>query len=271
MKISSPANAANTESVGGVIRSKLARSIKKLASGFRASRNDGVGAPCTERLAAYIGRIDRAVRGLQDAVSVLRTSDCALTEIQTLLGEIRKLTLKPGDAGNSMGPLVEGIDRAAAGNVFRGDKVFTDGSALASMLEETEMLLEELLSFRTSRSERAVPAFRDMSSVALGIEGLDKIPSDEENERRLEKVDTAIGVVSSNRAHLHARITRFEGQTSMLTAGAANASAATSRITDLDMARGVLNSAKFGILSRSRVSLSGQANQRQKSVLGLMH
>ena len=50
----------------------------------------------------------------------------------------------------------------------------------------------------------------------------------------------------------------------------ANLSASDSRITDADAAREMIEFTKSKILSRAAVSVSGQANQSQRKIIGLM-
>ena len=249
MKISSLANIARPEAFGEIIGSNLVRSIRKLSRGLFASDVDRLEGTPSGRLALHVRQVDRAARELQDAISLLRTTDAGLTNIQSLLGRARQLTLEAGDASGELSTMTEQIERAASVNTF---------SALAASIGNVERLLDE---------EADVLRLHDMGDAASTIEDLDGA---ETRDRRLERIDAAIGAVCANRAHLNAHISGLAARTSRLTAGAVNASAATSRITDLDMARGVLNATKFGILSRAKVSLTGQANQKQRNVLGLM-
>ena len=249
MKISSLANIAGKEAFGEIIGSNLVRSIRKLSRGLFASGVDRLEETQSDWLASRVRQVDRTARELQDAISLLRTTDAGLTKIQSLLARARQLSLDTGDAVGELSTMTEQAMQAASVNTF---------SALSAAIGSVERLLSE---------DAATLRFHDMNDAAGAIENLGGLES---QDRRLERIDAAIGAVSANRAHLNAHISGLAARTSRLTAGAVNANAATSRITDLDMARGVLSTTKIGILARAKVSLSGQANQKQRNVLGLM-
>ena len=249
MKISNLASIARPEAFGEIIGSNLVRSIRKLSRGFFSSGVDRLEKTPSDWLASHVRQVDRAARELQDAISLLRTTDAGLTKIQSLLVRARELALEAGDADGELDSMTEQVERAAFVNTF---------SALAASIGNVERLLDE---------EAGVLRLHDMDDAAGAIESLGGTGT---HDRRLERIDAAIGAVSANRAHLNAHISGLAARTSRLTAGAVNASAAISRITDVSMARGVLDTAKYGILSRAKVSLSGQANQKQRNILGLM-
>lgn len=249
MKIASLANIAGTEAFGEIMGSNLVRSIRKLSRGLFAPGVDRLEETQSGRLASHVRQIDRAARELQDAISLLRTTDAGLTKIQSLLGRARQLALEADDASGELSAMTEQVERAASANTF---------SALTANIGSVERLLDE---------EAGVLRLHDMGDAVNAIENTG---GTEAQGRRLERIDAAIGAVCANRAHLNAHISGLAARTSRLTASAFNTSAANSRITDIDMARGVLNTAKYGILARAKVSLSGQANQKQRNVLSLM-
>ena len=245
MRLSNLASIARPEAFDEIIGSNLVRSIRKLSRGFFPSGVDRLEKAPSDWLASHVRQVDRAARELQDAISLLRTTDAGLTKIQSLLVRARELALEDGE----LGTMTDQAERAASANTF---------SALAASIGSVERLLNE---------EAGVLRLHNMDDAAGAIESLGGA---EAQGRRLERIDAAIGAVSANRAHLNAHISGLAAQVSRLAAGAVNASAAASRITDVSVARGVLDTAKYGILSRAKVSLSGQANQKQRNVIGLM-
>ena len=112
-------------------------------------------------------------------------------------------------------------------------------------------------------------AIGDMSAFALGIETL-LLTDRTSAARAITKVDTAIGIVSAQRARLGAYENRLEHTTRNLATGHANTTAAESRIRDADMARETLAFTKWNILAQAGSSILAQANQLPQNVLALI-
>ena len=80
----------------------------------------------------------------------------------------------------------------------------------------------------------------------------------------------AINKISSQRAKIGAYQNALEDTMSNLTTTSANVTSAVSRISDADMAQGMMDFVKLQILNQSGTSMLSQANQLPKSVLNLM-
>lgn len=109
----------------------------------------------------------------------------------------------------------------------------------------------------------------DMSSRALGLNKV-LLTNREAASRSITIIDTALTIVSSQRAKLGAYQNRLEYTTNNLTAAGENLTAAESRIRDLDMAKEMMNFTKMNILMQSAQSMLGQANQMPQAVLQLL-
>ncbi|MDJ0316638.1 flagellin N-terminal helical domain-containing protein [Arthrobacter antibioticus] len=86
----------------------------------------------------------------------------------------------------------------------------------------------------------------------------------------LNLIDTQIKTVSAARADLGAVQNRLESAISNLNVGKENLSAATSRITDVDMASEMVDFTRSNILAQAGTAMLAQANQSNQGVLKLL-
>ena len=86
----------------------------------------------------------------------------------------------------------------------------------------------------------------------------------------IDKIDTAIDKVSTERSVLGASQSRFESAISYLQISSENQSAARSRIMDADFAQETANLSRSQILSQAGSAMLAQANQLPQSVLSLL-
>jgi len=109
----------------------------------------------------------------------------------------------------------------------------------------------------------------NMSSAALGVDGLNVSDRDSANEG-INKVDDAIKTVSSQRAKLGAMQNRLEHTVNSLNTANENLSSAESSIRDTDMATEMTKYTKNNILQQASQSMLAQANQQPQGILQLL-
>src|SRR3712207_4002989 len=75
---------------------KAAKSMEKLASGFRVNRaaDDAAGLAISEKMRSQIGGLAQAQRNAQDAVSLVQTGEGALNEVHSMLQRVRDLKVQ---------------------------------------------------------------------------------------------------------------------------------------------------------------------------------
>src|SRR3712207_4644638 len=76
--------------------SKAARSMEKLASGYRVNKaaDDAAGLAISEKMRGQIGGLAQAQRNAQDAVSLVQTAEGALNEVHSMLQRVRELKVQ---------------------------------------------------------------------------------------------------------------------------------------------------------------------------------
>ncbi len=109
----------------------------------------------------------------------------------------------------------------------------------------------------------------DMRSSALGVNNLN-VSSQSSASTAISTIDDAIQSVSSERAKLGAYQNRLDHTINNLNTAEENLTAAESRISDVDMAKEMMNMSKQQILSQAGTAMMAQANQLPQGVLQLL-
>ena len=110
-----------------------------------------------------------------------------------------------------------------------------------------------------------------MKASALGVKGSTLFVSTFAKAGSvMKKVQSAIDMVSTQRAKLGAIQNRLEHTIANLDTTSENTSAAESRIRDTDMAKEMVNYSKNNILAQAGQSMLAQANQSTQGVLSLL-
>jgi flagellin len=112
-------------------------------------------------------------------------------------------------------------------------------------------------------------AIGNMNSDALGVKNV--IVTDRDSAgRAITQIDNAISRVSSQRSSLGAVQNRLEHTINNLGVASENLTAASSRITDVDMASEMMTFSKLNIMSQAATAMLAQANQQPQLVLQLL-
>ncbi len=111
---------------------------------------------------------------------------------------------------------------------------------------------------------------RTHRSYIVAIDAVHSIGTDENARNAISIVNTAINLVSNERAKLGALQNRLNHKISNLDTSTENLSAAESRIRDLDMAKEMTNYTRNNILVQASTAMLAQANMTPQSVLSLI-
>ncbi len=123
------------------VSSAVSASIEKLSSGLRINRaaDDPAGLIISEGLRAQIDGLNQAISNSQDATNVIKTAEGGLTEVNSLLRNIRQIAVHASNTGvndivavqadqTQIASAVASIDRIAANTQF-GTKHLLDGTS----------------------------------------------------------------------------------------------------------------------------------------------
>ena len=254
-----------------------AKQAEHLSSGLRINRasDDAAGLAVSEKLKNQVRGLNQAQRNAQDSISLIQTAEGALTETHSLLARMRELavqssndTLTASDRANlnaEFTQLQAEVDRIATSTQFNtalllnGSGTATaltfqiganNGDTLALAIDGTQASVLNV-AFNSANGVAGV-AYQSSASAVISI------------------LDTAVNVVSEDRAELGAVQNRLESTIRSLAVASENTSAANSRIADADIAQSMSEMVRSQILQQAGVSVLAQANQAPSLVLQLL-
>jgi flagellin len=257
---------------------KAAKSMEKLASGYRVNRaaDDAAGLAISEKMRSQIGGLAQAQRNAQDAISLVQTGEGALNEVHSMLQRVRDLkvqhtngTLDTQDKeaiSAEVQQLAKEVSDIQSKTEFNGIKLLDSGSVtfqVGSEAADTIVLTKtDLSAVLASGGLQQVTNVGTATSVAAADTAFAALS--------IDNIDTAIKNVSTARSTFGAVQNRLEHALGATSAYQENLVAAESRVRDVDMAAEMINFTKLGILQQAGTSMLAQANQSPQGVLSLL-
>jgi flagellin len=255
-------------------QSDLSKSLEKLSSGLRINRaaDDAAGLAISQGLKSQVGGLTVAARNAQDGISVVQTAEGQLTEVHSILQRVRDLAVQAGNDSNNtdsraaikteVDQLQKELTRISGDANFNGINLLDGSNATltfqvgAGSVAANDQIDVDLTGANVTTVATAVGALTfDTAANAL---------------TSIAALDTQITNVSTARANLGAVQNRFESTIRSLNVSKENLSAASSRITDTDMAEEMVKYTRSNILSQAGTAMLAQANQSGQGVLQLL-
>ena len=257
----------------------LSKSLEKLSTGLRINRagDDAAGLSISEGLKAQITGSAQAARNAQDGISVIQTTEGALTEVHSILQRVRDLAVQAGNDSNNTDSrkaitaeatsLVDELGRMSSSTNFNGIKLLDKSAGNAGVMSMQ-------VGAGSGDQIQVDLSGADIKTLATNLKGsiitTDGFASSTVAATTITALDTAIGSVSSARAGLGATQNRLEHTVKALNIAGENLQAAQSRIADVDMASEMVKFTKANILSQAGTAMLAQANQSSQGVLSLL-
>ncbi|MBF4574970.1 flagellin [Frondihabitans sp. VKM Ac-2883] len=257
----------------------LSKSLEKLSSGLRINRaaDDAAGLAISEGLKSQVGGLTVAARNAQDGISVVQTAEGGLTETQSILQRMRDLAVQSGNDSNNAtsraaiktetDSLTTELTRISASTNFNGIQLL-DGKGGTGA--------DGKLSFQVGAGSDAASntitvdlAPADVSKTATAVGAID-LSTAAGSSAAIKTIDDEITKISTARASLGAVQNRFEHAINNTNVAKENLTAASSRITDTDMAQEMVKYTRANILSQAGTAMLAQANQSTQGVLSLL-
>ena len=292
-------NAANNLSVNS---SNLQNDISHLSSGLRinSAADDAAGLVISNSLSAQSAGLTQATRNTNDAINVVKTADGALSQVSSLLTNIRQLVLHAANVGandstaaaadeQAISQAVNSIDRISTTTQFN-NKSLLDGSASTTPLvfqiganggqtvsvsinSSASSAIGQATSYTPAGATAATTIGSTVSLADLKSGGaLDVSTTSLVNaQKALAVVDQAIQDVSTQQANLGA-VQSNELQTNVqaLATAQTNTDSSLSTIKDVDLAATVVDYTKNQILVQAGTQALSYANQAPQSILKLL-
>ena len=273
LRINQNIDALNSYRNLSVTQGQMSKSLEKLSSGFRINRaaDDAAGLAISEGLRSQVGGLKVAARNAQDGISVVQTTEGALTEVHSILQRVRDLAVQGANDSNSaeartnieteITSLGDELTRIADSTNFNGIKLL-DGT-------NTELVFQVGADGATIGNSTITVTLDDVKTTIADISAL-KVTDNATAQASVDTIDTAIKAISTTRANLGAYQNRFEHTINNLNVAVENLSASESRIRDTDMASEMMNFTRSQILSQAGTAMLAQANQASQGVLSLL-
>jgi flagellin len=252
---------------------QLDSSMGRLSSGYRITKagDDAAGLGISVNLEAQIRSYNQAVRNANDGLSVVQTAEGAMNEVTNILTRMRELAMESASDGvgttqrgyiqTETNQLASELDRIDATTKFNGNTIFGAANAL---------LFQVGVGATTNDSIAVDTTGMHVDSTTLGVNALNLNTDATTSQSTLTAIDSAIDLISGNRAALGAAGNRFNSTISNIQSMVVNFSAADSRIRDVDVASETSNMSKAQILEQAGVSVLSQANQQPQLALKLL-
>jgi len=249
------------------------KSIEKLSSGFRINRagDDAAGLAISEKMRAQIRGLNMASKNAQDGISLIQTAEGALQETHAILQRMRELAVQAANDTNNdndrselqkeVTQLLDEVSRIANNTEFN-TKVLMTGAF-------TGTGAGLVFHIGANASQTITLQISNLTSSGLSINSVN-IGTQSGANSAISTIQSAIDLVSSERAKLGAYQNRLEHTIKNLDTSAENLQAAESRIRDVDMAKEMMNFTKQNILMQAATAMLAQANQAPQGVLQLL-
>ncbi len=265
----------------GVTTSAQAKSTEKLSSGYRINRagDDAAGLTISEKMRSQIRGLNKASTNAQDGVSLIQVAEGALAETHSILQRMNELATQAANDTNTtidrnavqkeINQLVSEIDRIQSTTQFNTMNLI-DGTFTGKNLQ-VGSLSGQAIGISISNMNASTLKVTDMSVATYSSAG-----------GAMDKIQSAINMVSEQRSYLGALQNRLEHTIANLDNISENTQAAESRLRDTDMADEMVEYSKNNILAQAGQSMLAQAkhsfptrrssdlNQSNQGVLSLL-
>jgi flagellin len=254
-------------------QSALASSMEKLSTGLRINRasDDAAGLAISETLRGEIKGTDSAVDVLANATNFINTADGYMQSVNDMLGRMEELSTSMLDGtktstdkanlASEFNALRSEISGLNTGAQFNGGAIFGASKDFASDASGTTF---------TVKGAAAGDGLNSLTAIANGITALAGSDAVSTITAQITAVKSAITTVATQRADLGADQSRLNFRSMSLENYSENASAAESRIRNVDVAKESTNFAKNQILVQASTAMLSQANSNSQNVLSLL-
>ena len=262
-------SAMNTNRQLSGVQSAQSKSTEKLSSGYRINRagDDAAGLSISEKMRSQIRGLNKAASNAQDGISLVQVAEGALNETHSILQRMNELATQAANDTNTS------TDRTAIQAEI--DQLTSEINRIQSTTQFNTMnLLDGTFSSKNlqvgSLSGQSIGiSIKNMDASSLGVNDL-KVSSFASAGSSMDKIQSAINLVSTQRSTLGALQNRLEHTINNLNTTSENTQSAESRIRDVDMATEMVEYSKNNILAQAGQSMLAQANQATQGVLSLL-
>ena len=254
----------------------LHQSISRLSSGTRvnSAADNAAGMAVSENMRAQLKGFQQAMRNANDGVAVLQTAESGYQSLSDLLIRMRELAVQAandsvsdterGYLNTEFADLIDEMDRISAVVEYNGIQLL-DGTAGSA---GTGLMVFQV-GTRDSANDRIQINLGAQDSTTLGVNG-DTISSQGNAQSSITAIDSALELLSTDRAQIGSTINTLNVAVDGLGASIENYGNAMSQIKDTDMAEESSAFSKNNVLQQAGVAMLSQANQTPNLVMRLL-
>jgi len=250
----------------------LETAFERLSSGKRVNSayDDAAGLAIGKNLESRVSGLNQAIRNTNDGISMVQIAEGAMDEATTILQRMRDLAVQA--ANDSLGTAERGYLETETDKLIAAlDKAFDQATFNGIDILDTNAAVLVTFQVGADNGDTLAVTFDTIHSSILTVEDSDiNVSSHTWAAASIDLIDTALGVVYSDRAGLGAVQAQMESTVRNLANVAENTAAATGRIMDTDYAAETANLTKAQILQQAATSILAQANAQPQSVLSLL-
>ena len=268
--MNSQRNLSNTQSL-------LSVTMERLSSGLRVNtaKDDAAGLSIATRMSAQIRGMNVAIRNANDGISLTQTAEGSLGRAGDILQRMRELAVQAANDSNSASDkaslntehseLKAELARVFEATTYNGVKILSTGASSFVFQVGANTTAENRITVTTTNMPTAASIVAVTTAATAILTGTSTLIRAE-----IDKLDTAIETVSTERSRMGAAQSRFDNAISYLQISGEVQSSARSRIMDADYAQETANLSRAQILSQAGTAMVAQSNQMPQSVLSLL-
>lgn len=247
-------------------QSMLARSLARLSSGSKIVQpaDDAAGLAVSSRLEAQTRRIDAAKSNVGNAISYTQVQDGYLKKIARAFDRLSELAILAQDVTKS------DADRSLYNAEFTQITSYITNTATKEFNGVSLFSNASLNVTVDSDGNTFTMAGVDLGAATYTTATASGVSTVIAAGTALTAVKAAITQLATDRANIGAYQSRMQFTSDQLTISKENLTAASSRITDVDVAEESTQYARYQILVNSGTAMLAQANQLPQSVLRLL-
>ncbi|MEC2077296.1 flagellin [Metabacillus fastidiosus] len=247
---------------------KMEKTIDKLATGLniRKASDNAAGLAVSETLRAQVRGLSQAQRNMQDGLSVLQAADEGLNNVNGLLQRARELavmnatdTLTDSDRQASqleLDQLMEGINDTAHKLEFNTKKILGENAPLVLMVG-------------ANPGQQITLDLIDTGTTALGLDSLNLLTNENASDL-ITKLDNAISKTTGHLTKIGSYYEAIEHHMRNSLLKETNITSSLSDLTDLDMAKEMMQFVSLEIRQNGDNLLVSKVNQNTTDVLKIV-
>lgn len=253
---------------------KTNKELERLSSGKRITQasDDAAGLAIAKNLEAQTRSLRQAARNANDGISMVQTAEGSMTEISNILVRLRELSIQ--SASDTVGnqergmldleyqELTKEVDRISSSTEFNGVHLLDgEGDGVLDFHVGSKPGEANIIQYDSGETNASTSSL-EISGTGVSSKG-DALGS-------ISSVDTAINILSGQRASLGAIQNRLQHSVQTLETQALNQESARSVIEDADVAQSAAALASANVVKNAGISALAQANNIPNSTLKLI-